>query len=103
MHLVDLTAQVNISVGGTILGQSLVGNSGFESGMLIGLISFGPTNLSISSSQFFTGNNSLLVDRSSVLTPESWHGIRFTYQDPSNVNLEVGATYQFSSKVYLTM
>ena len=48
------------------------------------------------------GSNSLFVERSSAATPAPWNGVRF-YLSGSNATdtLEVGASYQFSSKVYL--
>ena len=100
----DLNAQVNISVGGTQFDQSIIDNPGFESGSSdSGLVSFGPTNLSISSDQSFAGNNSLLVDRSSATSPATWNGVRFYLAGVNATdNLEIGASYQFSSKVYLT-
>ena len=99
----DLNAQVNITVGEIQFEQSLIDNSGFESGIAdSGLISFGPTNLSISSAQSYSGSNSLFVDRSSAVSPEPWNGVRF-YLSGSNATdtLEVGASYRFTSKVYL--
>ena len=99
----DLNAQVNISVGGSQFDQSLIDNSGFESGSAdSGLISFGSINLSISSAQSYAGSNSLFVERSSASSPALWNGVRF-YLSGSNATdtLEVGASYQFSSKVYL--
>lgn len=100
----DLSAQVNITVGNSGLEASLIDNAGFESGSAdSGLIPFGSINLSISSAQAYTGSNSLFVERSSSPSPLAYHGVRF-YLSGSNAtdNLEVGATYQLSSKVYLT-
>jgi arylsulfatase A-like enzyme len=100
----DLSALVNISVGNSGLEASLIENAGFESGSIdSGLISFGPINLTISSAQAFAGSNSLFVDRSSTASPALWNGVRF-YLSGSNATdtLEVGASYEFSSKVYLT-
>ena len=55
------------------------------------------------SAQAFSGSNSLFVDRSSTASPAPWNGVRF-YLSGSNATdtLEVGASYEFSSKVYLT-
>jgi arylsulfatase A-like enzyme len=99
----DLNAQVNISVGNSGFEASLIDNLGFESGNAdSGLIPFGSINLSISSAQAYAGNNSLFVERSATSSPATWNGVRF-YLSGSNAtdSLEVGATYQFSSKVYL--
>ena len=99
----DLNSQVTISVGNTGLGATLIDNSGFESGTAdSGLIPFGSINLSISSAQAFAGSNSLFVERSSASSPAAWNGVRY-YLSGENATdtLEVGETYQFSSKVYL--
>ena len=99
----DLNSQVTISVGNTGLGATLIDNSGFESGTAdSGLIPFGSINLSISSVQAFAGSNSLFVERSSASSPAAWNGVRY-YLSGENATdtLEVGETYQFSSKVYL--
>lgn len=94
---------LQITVAGTQLGSSLIDNSGFESGSAdSGLISFGPVSLAISNNQAYTGNNSLRVQRDSSSTPLPWHGLRFNLSGESATDtLEVGATYQFSSKVYV--
>jgi hypothetical protein len=100
----DLNTQINISVSNSGLGASLIDNTGFESGSIdSGLIAHGPVNLTISNSQAFAGNNALFIERSSTSSPELWHGVRF-YLSGTNAtdSLEVGATYQFSSKIYLT-
>ena len=68
------------------------------------MVTFGPINLSISSDQSFTGENSLLVQRSTVEPSNQahWHGLRF-YLTGSNAtdSLEIGSSYRFSSRVYL--
>jgi len=90
---------LNIQVADTILGTSLIGNSGFESGTATsgGLASFGnDVNLYILSGIVNSGSNALFVDRTSNDPGHDWHGIRFDLDQ-----LEVGETYQFSSKVYL--
>jgi hypothetical protein len=75
------------------LGESLISDSGFESGSAdSGLISFGAVNLSVTPNIFFEGSNSLAVLRTGT---EVWHGLRY------DLNLEDGETYQFSSKVLL--
>lgn len=101
----DLSAQVNITVGNSLSGQSIIDNSGFESGSKDnGLVTFGPINLTISSDQSFTGENSLFVQRSTVepWNQAHWHGLRF-HLTGSNAtdSLEIGATYRLSSRVYL--
>ena len=90
---------LNIQVADTILGTSLIGNSGFESGTATsgGLASFGnDVNLYILSGIVNSGSNALFVERTSNDPGHDWHGIRFDLDQ-----LEVGETYQFSSKVYL--
>ena len=111
LHSLSIIAQGNniiqdsliISVAETELESSLIENSGFEFGTIdSGLIPFGPTNLSLSNSQAFTGNNSLRIQRDSSSTPQNWHGVRFNLSGLNATDtLEVGASYQFSSKVYL--
>ena len=101
----DLSAQVNITVGNSLSGPSIIDNSGFESGSKDnGLVTFGPINLTISSDQSFTGENSLFVQRSTVepWNQAHWHGLRF-HLTGSNAtdSLEIGATYRLSSRVYL--
>ena len=101
----DLSAQVNITVGNSPSGQSIIDNSGFESGSKDnGLVTFGPINLTITSDQSFTGENSLLVQRSTVEPSNQahWHGLRF-YLTGSNAtdSLEIGSSYRLSSRVYL--
>ena len=111
LHSLSIIAQGNniiqdsliISVAETELESSLIENSGFEFGTIdSGLIPFGPTNLSLSNSHAFTGNNSLRIQRDSSSTPKNWHGVRFNLSGLNATDtLEVGASYQFSSKVYL--
>ena len=100
-HTISITGQggvtindtKNILVADTALGESLISNSGFESGSAdSGLVAFGAVNLSVLPNIFFEGSNSLSVVRTGT---ESWHGLRF------DLNLEDGETYQFSSKVLL--
>ena len=88
----SISDTVTISIG-TALGESLISNSGFESGSAdSGLVPFGAVNLSVLPNIFFEGSNSLSVVRTGT---ESWHGLRY------DLNLEDGETYQFSSKVLL--
>jgi hypothetical protein len=90
---------LNIEVADTILGTSLIGNSGFESGTATsgGLVTFGNNvNLNISSSIVHSGSNALFVERTSSDPSHDWHGIRYNLDE-----LEIGETYQFSSKIYL--
>ena len=112
VHTLSIIAQGNdtiqdalqISVASTLLGTSLIDNSGFESGSFdSGLIPFGSVSLAISNAQAYAGNNSLRVQRDSGETPLAWYGLRFELSGSNATDtLEVGATYQFSSKVYLT-
>ena len=101
----DLSAQVNITVGNSPSGQSIIDNSGFESGSKDnGLVTFGPINLTITSDQSFTGENSLLVQRSTVehSNQAHWHGLRFFLTGSyATDSLEIGSTYRLSSRVYL--
>ena len=111
VHTLSIIAQGNdiiqdalqISVASTLLGTSLIDNSGFESGSFdSGLIPFGSVSLAISNAQAYAGNNSLRVQRDSGETPLAWYGLKFELSGPNATDtLEVGATYQFSSKVYL--
>ena len=111
VHTLSIIAQGNdtiqdalqISVASTLLGTSLIDNSGFESGSFdSGLIPFGSVSLAISNAQAYAGNNSLRVQRDSGETPLAWYGLRFELSGSNATDtLEVGATYQFSSKVYL--
>ena len=100
----DLSTQVNISVGNSDLGVSLIDNAGFESGSMdSGLVPFGSINLSVSSDQAYAGSSSLLVQRSTAASPALWNGLRF-YLSGENAtdSLEVGTTYEFSSKIFLS-
>ena len=100
----DLSTQVNISVGSSGLEASLIDNAGFESGSIdTGLIPFGSINLNVSSDQAYAGSSSLFVQRSTAASPALWNGLRF-YLSGENATdtLEVGATYEFSSKILLS-
>ena len=111
VHTLSIIAQGNtevqdslaITVASSQLETSLIDNSGFESGGIdSGLIAFGPVSLTIANSQAYAGNNSLRVQRDSTSAPLVWHGARFNLSGSNATDsLEVGATYQFSSKVYL--
>ena len=111
LHNLSIIAQANnaiqdslqVSVASTQIEASIIDNSGFESGSAdSGLIAFGPVNLTISNSQAYSDNSSLRVRRDSTSEPLVWHGLRFELSGASATDtLEVGATYQFSSKVYL--
>ena len=111
MHTLSIIAQGNtevqdslaITVASSQLGTSLIGNSGFEYGGIdSGLVAFGPVSLTIANSQAYAGNNSLRVQRDATSEQLAWHGVRFNLSGSNATDsLEVGATYQFSSKVYL--
>ena len=107
IHSLSITGQGNqviydsldIEVSEMVLDTSLIGNSGFESGndpTSGGLLPFGSVDLTLITGLVHSGTKSLYVQRNSSDSTHDWHGVRYDFD-----SLEVGATYQFSSKLYL--
>ena len=105
-HEISIIAQGNSVIEDSIFvsvsatsgqGPNLISNSGFDTAAIDSNLSeVGADDITISTTQAYSGSSSLFVDRPiSGTGNNTWRGVKY------NFDLEEGSTYNFSAKIFL--